>query len=111
MLGSPYPFRSARVANRRSSVWLCLSLLPLWCLTTLDGAKAQTTSLEALKSEIYFGSNLGDGQTVSQQAWEEFLVQVIVPRFPAGLTIIDALGSGGIAAPLTRTRVLVLVHA
>jgi hypothetical protein len=61
---------------------------------------------ETLKSEIYFGSD-----AVSQPAWEQFLAEVVVPRFSTGLTVVEALGRGQATATApTPTRVLVVVH-
>jgi hypothetical protein len=66
---------------------------------------------DQIKSEIYFGSDMGVGHTVSDQAWETFLSEVIRPQLPNGFTVIDALGKGAHPdGPLTRTRVLIVVH-
>src|SRR5438046_8670945 len=65
----------------------------------------------SVKSEIYFGSDMGAGQIVSQQAWEKFLSEVVMRRFPAGLTVLEALGKGTTGVgQLTRIRVLIVVH-
>jgi len=54
---------------------------------------------------------MGAGQIVSQQAWEKFLSEVVMSRFPAGLTVLEALGKGTTTVgQLTRTRVLIVVH-
>jgi hypothetical protein len=86
--------------------------LAVWFLTS--GADAQSppsSQEESVKSEIYFGSDMGAGQMVSQRAWEEFLSDVVMPRFPAGLTVVEGLGKGTrTVGPLTRTRVLIVVH-
>ena len=63
-----------------------------------------------MKSEIYFGLRSADGQAVGENAWEEFVAEVIMPRFPEGLTILDARGRSGGSASLDRVKVLVLVH-
>jgi hypothetical protein len=44
------------------------------------------------RSELYFGLSKADGQTVSQQQWEEFVTTTVTPRFPEGLTVTDAAG-------------------
>src|SRR5689334_5594016 len=99
------------VPKCRSSWSAGLLLLALGALSPLDRAKAQTQpTADTLKSEIYFGSHMVDGQMVGDQAWEEFVTQVIGPRFPAGLSILDARGRSGATAVLDRVRVLVLVH-
>jgi hypothetical protein len=84
-----------------------LLLLALCSLFSLDRAKAQTApTADTLKSEIYFGSRTADGQTIGDQAWDEFVMQVVGPRFPAGLTVLDARGRSDAKASLDRVRVL-----
>jgi len=41
---------------------------------------------------IYFARNRPDGGTVSGAEWQEFLDQVVTPRFPMGLTVVEATG-------------------
>jgi hypothetical protein len=99
------------VPNCRSLWSAGLLLLALGALPPLDRAKAQTQSTaDSLKSEIYFGSRMADGQIVDDRAWEEFVTQVVGPRFAAGLTVLDARGRSGADAALDRVRVLVLVY-
>ena len=43
-------------------------------------------------AEIYFGRNIGDRVGVSDAAFANFTAREITPRFPQGLTIIDARG-------------------
>ena len=79
-----------------------------------ERATAQTTSVTTsgvLKSEVYFGLRTADGKLVDEQAWEQFVTEVLVPRFPAGLTVIAGSGrSGGSPGSLNPTRILVVVH-
>jgi len=42
--------------------------------------------------ELYFGLSQADGGTVSEQDWSEFLAAAVTPRFPDGLTVLDARG-------------------
>ena len=41
---------------------------------------------------VYFGQEKGDGGTVSEAEWQSFLADIITPRFPDGLTVLDARG-------------------
>jgi Protein of unknown function (DUF3574) len=41
---------------------------------------------------MMFGRNIGGELGVSETLWSEFVAREITPRFPAGLTIDDALG-------------------
>lgn len=68
-------------------------------------------SADTLKSEIYFGLRLADGKTVSEDDWNKFLTEIVMPRFPDGLTVIDGVGrSANAARAVNPTKILVLVH-
>ena len=42
--------------------------------------------------QLFFGRSAADGREVSDEEWAEFLAEVVTPRFPAGLTVLDAAG-------------------
>lgn len=41
---------------------------------------------------LFFGRNNHDREVVSDAAWRDFLASEITPRFPDGLTVMDAAG-------------------
>lgn len=41
---------------------------------------------------VYFGLEKGSGETVTGEEWQSFLVDTVTPRFPDGLTVLDARG-------------------
>ncbi|WP_158267532.1 DUF3574 domain-containing protein [Adhaeribacter arboris] len=41
---------------------------------------------------LYFGRSMPNGKEVSEKDWSLFVDQVITPRFPDGLTLLDAEG-------------------
>src|SRR5580704_17677568 len=43
-------------------------------------------------AEILFGRNIGDRLGVSEAQWGRFVDREISPRFPGGLTVLDAKG-------------------
>jgi hypothetical protein len=45
-----------------------------------------------VRETLYFGRNRPAGGTVADAEWQAFLDQVVTPRFPAGLTVVDATG-------------------
>ena len=45
-----------------------------------------------IELNVYFGQEKGDGGTVSEEAWQTFLADTVTPRFPDGLTVLDARG-------------------
>ena len=65
--------------------FIAFSFQPL-TLTPVEAQSPPTWQADSLKSEIYFGSDMGDNTAVSQEAWEGFVADVVVPRFPAGIT-------------------------
>lgn len=47
---------------------------------------------EFIRAELFFGRNIPGGGVVSQEQFQVFVDDVITPRFPAGLTIVDTDG-------------------
>jgi hypothetical protein len=43
-------------------------------------------------AELMFGRDIGDRVGVSQAAWTRFLAREVTPRFPDGLTVVEAVG-------------------
>jgi hypothetical protein len=67
-----------------------------------------------VRDVVYFGRNRPDGGTVSDAEWQGFLNEVVTPRFPAGLTVVEAVGqwrgeSGTVEQE--RSEVVTLLHA
>lgn len=66
-----------------------------------------------IRDVLYFGRNTPDGLELSDSAWQQFVDEVLTPRFPAGLTIWDATGQWrGVSGQVERERskVLTLLH-
>ena len=67
-----------------------------------------------VRDVLYFGRNRPAGGFVSDAEWQEFLDQVVTPRFPAGLTVVNAngqwRGQNG-ALEHERAEILTLFHA
>lgn len=71
-----------------------------------------------VRSELYFG--LGDAQASEQDKqreqaiWRDFLDAEVTPRFPDGLTVLDAYGqwmpSGGSVPERLDSKVLLILH-
>jgi hypothetical protein len=67
-----------------------------------------------VRETLYFGRNRPGGGTVSDAEWQTFLAQVVTPRFPAGLTVVDGTGqwkgaSGSVEQE--RAEVVTLFHS
>jgi hypothetical protein len=67
-----------------------------------------------VRDVLYFGRNRPTGGVVSDAEWQSFLDEVVTPRFPAGLTVVDAKGqwrgaSGRVEQE--RAEILTLFHS
>jgi hypothetical protein len=63
---------------------------------------------------LYFGRNTPGGAELSDSAWQQYVDQVLTPKFPAGLTTWDAAGQWrGASGKVERERskVLTLLHS
>ena len=47
---------------------------------------------EATEASLFFGRSRAGMEVVSDADWTGFLAQVVTPRFPDGLTVLDAAG-------------------
>ena len=61
---------------------------------------------------LFFGRSEGTVEVVSEEAWRTFLADEVTPRFPDGLTVLDAAGqwrevSGAIVRE--RTKLLLVL--
>jgi uncharacterized protein DUF3574 len=64
---------------------------------SIRAAEAQTLACHGAQkprevAELLFGRNIGNRVGVSEAAWLRFVAREMTPRFPSGLTIIDATG-------------------
>lgn len=57
------------------------------CASTL-----QSPVDEWKRDELYFGSLIPGGGTVNDELWNRFVDSIITPRFPSGITILNADG-------------------
>lgn len=65
------------------------------------------------KDELYFGRSKPGGGMVSDSEWQQFLDSEITPRFPDGLTVLDAYGQylnseGNLSRE--KTKVVILIY-
>ena len=93
------------------------AVLAILVLAMAPASRAGTPSCPAGFEEfteyrLFFGRSRGDVEVVSDMAWRGFLTAEITPRFPDGLTVLDAAGqwcdgSGAIMRERTK-QVIVL---
>lgn len=61
--------------------------------------------------ELFFGRGLPGGGMVSERDWQRFLDETVTPRFPDGLSVLDAEGQwrNGDVVQRERTKLLLIV--
>jgi hypothetical protein len=108
-------------ATRRSPTFVWVAVLQLGgaCARGPAPAPAPVSTCAIgdsafVRELVYFGRNRPDGGTVSDAEWEEFLDEVVTPRFPTGLTVIQATGRWKGQSGVTeqeRSEIVTLLHA
>jgi Protein of unknown function (DUF3574) len=73
------------------NAWPFLALL-LSIASPAQALDCRAGQQPTLTAELFFGRNTGQRHAVGDAAWSRFLAAEITPRFPAGLTVVDATG-------------------
>ena len=94
----------------------CTAHLPAISPTLAGDSTHPATTTGWVRTELYFGlGTAGKGDGVSETQWRAFLDKEVTPRFPSGLTVIDAYGQWqGSQQPepeRLRSKILVLLYA
>ena len=101
----------AGARTARTALPLAMCLLLAGCAGGIEtcGPGAQ----RMLVAELLFGRNVGDRLGVSEQAFRRFVDEELTPRFPDGLTLLDASGqyrsSGGIVKEPSKVAMIAVV--
>ena len=80
----------------------------------LEGLRVQASlPQERIRTEFYLGRGISCRPPVSAADWRRFVAREVSPRFPAGLTVIDASGrfrnrQGGVTEE--GTLLLIIIH-
>lgn len=92
------------------------ALLVLTCLSLAACSGVPTTGCRQplIQDVLYFGLSKPSGGQITPEQWQGFLREEVTPRFPAGLSVVDAAGQwrgndGTIVQE--NSKVLTLVHA
>jgi hypothetical protein len=91
-----------------SAPLLAAVLLLAGCATPKPPSPAERPAVATawVRTELYFGA-------VAPELWSRFLAEAVTPRFPAGLTVLDAQGQWrGRDGQVHQvpTRILVILH-
>jgi hypothetical protein len=99
--------------------WLALVLATAACAhprapSPSPAASCAVGDTALVRDVVYFGRNRPGGGTVGDAEWQGFLDQIVTPRFPAGLTVVEATGrwqgrSGVVEQE--RSEIVTLLHS
>src|SRR5712671_1773211 len=79
-----------RSAGRRCFVACSLAAISVVANTQAVACNAPQRAMQQI--ELLFGRSIAGHLRVSEAAWSRFLAREITPRFPDGLTVLDAAG-------------------
>jgi hypothetical protein len=103
-----------RSAGRRAAVRAVVVVLTLAALGASGGCTLQAPGTAMVESRLFLGRARPDGTTVDEASWDAFLAEVVTPRFPDGLTVLDAHGQwrdpDGATIVREPTKVLIVVR-
>lgn len=106
-----------RVSTTHTIAALLISLFIGACgssqSTITPAGKPPFDGVQSVRTELYFGMRKRDNGVVGLRDWRKFLDSLITPRFPKGLTVIDANGQYQMANGTIKpemTKVVLLLH-
>src|SRR5260221_3213054 len=94
-LPTPPPRAGEGEVAARGAVMLCGLIATSLCGSVPAGAQSVACAAPQQpmqQIELMFGRNIGDRVGVGEAAWSRFLAREITPRFPDGLTVLNATG-------------------
>ena len=94
----------------RLALIACVSL----SLAACSGVRVSSCHQPLVQDVLFFGLSTPSGGQIGAEQWQNFLRTEVTPRFPAGLSVVDAAGQwrgndGGIVQE--NSKVLTLAHA
>lgn len=73
--------------------FLWVSFVPVGVPASVHGDAVVATSIDRyIRTELYFGLSKSDGSAISESDWLRFVDEFVTPRFPQGLTVVEANG-------------------
>lgn len=96
-----------------------LLMLSIWAINAV--AQRADTSIDSKSSEVswsrtelFYGAGRLPADGSKDTRWENYINEVVTPRFPEGLTLLEGTGQWRVKEGQTprrhRTRILILIH-
>ncbi len=96
-----------------------LFLLSLWAINAMaqrsdSSTESVSSELSWTRTELYYGAGRLPADDTKDTRWENYINEVVTPRFPEGLTLLEGTGQWRVKEGQTprrnRTRILILIH-
>ena len=104
--------------NNLRAVGFCLVIVfgSAWAIEAngqpANAVRSKPVFTSYLRTELFFGMDKPTDGTVSEDAWQKFLADIVTPRFPEGFTVDDALGQylDGKTLVREKSKQLILIY-
>ena len=103
---------TARVSRLFAAAALALLAFAALPVLAADTAPCPPGTEPFAEYRLFFGRSQGATEVVSEAAWRAFLADEVTPRFPDGLTVLDAAGqwrAGSGRIVRERTKLLLVL--
>ena len=100
------------LASLAASVGLVVTLMQPDAPVSAEAAECTPPARAQVRHELVFGTARAHGIPLREDEWQSFVDSVVTPRFPDGLTVLNANGQWRGEAGLTneQARILVIWH-
>lgn len=98
---------STEKRNLIGSIVVCVAVFILQACTPGIGGDTM------LRTELFFGLNKPDGDTVAAVEWQAFVDTCVTPAFQSGFTVVNGFGQWQNEAGVVekeRAKILILLH-
>ena len=75
-----------------AAIIVVIVLLAVDVCVNLSASECPENTEHFTQYQLFMGRNNASGEVVNDSAWNAFLEDVVIPRFPDGLSVIDAEG-------------------
>ncbi len=97
---------------RTPALLVCAALI-LGACSSAPALRCSSSAQALIEDELFFGMSTPSGGQISEEDWRAFLRDEVTPRFPQGLSVVEAAGQWrGNDGSVVRenSRVLTLAH-
>ncbi|MBR1120450.1 DUF3574 domain-containing protein [Bradyrhizobium lablabi] len=100
------------LASLTAIVGLGVTLMQLEAPTSAKTAGCTPPARAQVRHELVFGTARAHGVPIREDEWQSFVDSIVTPRFPDGLTVLNASGQWRGEGGLTKeqARILVIWH-